>query len=174
MRLLILSLFLIAAVLLGEIPAASAQSATSYPCHPLASVATLVLDLRCSWGAGSAPMPKCWACMRCRRRCGPQRPTCDRASADHGTVSRRRNYLVMPRYFFHLEGGDRIADKRGLDLPDDIAARHEAEKIATALRRARGPVWRVTVTNEAGHEVTEIPAPLDAYDANYLIDNKVG
>jgi hypothetical protein len=68
----------------------------------------------------------------------------------------------MPRYFFHLEGGDRIADKRGHDLPDDIAARREGERIVTALRRARGPVWRVIVTNEAGHEVTEIPAPLTA------------
>jgi uncharacterized protein DUF6894 len=68
----------------------------------------------------------------------------------------------MPRYFFHLEGDDVIADKRGHDLPDDIAARREAESIASALRRARGPVWSVIVTNEAGHEVTEIPALLAA------------
>ena len=68
----------------------------------------------------------------------------------------------MPRYFFHLEGNDLIADKRGLELADDIAARREAETIASALRRARGPVWSVIVTNEAGHEVTEIPAPLTA------------
>jgi hypothetical protein len=68
----------------------------------------------------------------------------------------------MPRYFFHLEGDDLIADKRGHDLPDDNAAQREGERIATALRRARGPVWRVIVTNEGGHEVTEIPAPLGA------------
>ena len=68
----------------------------------------------------------------------------------------------MPRYFFHLEGNERIADRRGHDLPDDSAARREAEGIAIALRRARGPVWRVIVTNEAGHEVTDIPAPLGA------------
>ena len=55
-----------------------------------------------------------------------------------------------------------IADKRGHELPDDIAAQREAETIASALRRARGPVWSVIVTNEAGHEVTEIPAPLTA------------
>ena len=68
----------------------------------------------------------------------------------------------MPRYFFHLEDGERIADKRGHDLPDDNAARREAEGIAVALRRARGRVWRVIVTNEGGHEVTEIPLPLSA------------
>jgi hypothetical protein len=68
----------------------------------------------------------------------------------------------MPRYFFHLEDGELIADKRGHDLPDDNAARREAEGIAVALRRARGPVWSVIVTNEAGHDVTEIPALLAA------------
>ncbi len=77
-------------------------------------------------------------------------------------VGGRRNYLVMRRYFFHLEGGDLIADKRGLELPNDIAAQREAENIARALRRARGPIWSVIVTNEAGHEVTEILAPLTA------------
>jgi uncharacterized protein DUF6894 len=62
----------------------------------------------------------------------------------------------MPRYFFHLEGGERIADKRGHDLPDDIAARREAKRIAVALRwRMRRRMWRVIVTNEGGHEVTE-------------------
>jgi hypothetical protein len=68
----------------------------------------------------------------------------------------------MPRYFFHLDDGERIADKRGHDLPDDSAARREAEGIAAALQRSRGHVWRVIVTNEAGHDVTEIPAPLGA------------
>jgi hypothetical protein len=29
----------------------------------------------------------------------------------------------MPRYFFLLKDGERIADKRGLELPDDNAAR---------------------------------------------------
>jgi hypothetical protein len=66
----------------------------------------------------------------------------------------------MPRYFFHLEDGERIADKRGLDLPDDNAALREAEGIAAALRRARRRVWRVIATNEAGHDVAEIPTPL--------------
>jgi hypothetical protein len=64
----------------------------------------------------------------------------------------------MPRYFFHLEGGERIADKRGHDLPDDTAARREAKRIAGALRRRRRErIWRVIVTNEGGHEVTKEP-----------------
>lgn len=69
---------------------------------------------------------------------------------------------VMPRYYFHLEGSERIADKRGRDLPDDNAARREAEGIAAALQRSRGRVWAVIVTNEWGHTVIEIPGPLEA------------
>jgi hypothetical protein len=68
----------------------------------------------------------------------------------------------MPRYYFHLEGGERITDKRGRDLPDDYAARREAEGIAAALQRSRGRVWGVIVTNEWGHELIEIPRPLEA------------
>jgi hypothetical protein len=55
---------------------------------------------------------------------------------------------VMPRYYFHLEGRERIADKRGRDLPDDNAAGREAEGISAALQRSRGRVWSVIVTNE--------------------------
>jgi hypothetical protein len=72
------------------------------------------------------------------------------------------NYLVMARYFFHLEDGERIQDRRGHDLPDDNAALREAQQITTALRLRRGRVWRVIVTNEWGHDVTEIPAPVRA------------
>jgi hypothetical protein len=65
----------------------------------------------------------------------------------------------MPRYFFHLEDGRRVEDKRGHLLPDDGAARREAERIEAALRRCRRPVWSVIVTNEWGHEVTQVLAP---------------
>jgi hypothetical protein len=34
--------------------------------HPLASVGTMVLGLRCSWCPGSAPMPKLLGLTRCR------------------------------------------------------------------------------------------------------------
>ena len=72
------------------------------------------------------------------------------------------NRYTMPRYYFHLEGGEQIADKRGRDLPDDNAARREAEGIAAALQRSRGRVWAVIVTNAWGHTVIEIPGPLEA------------
>jgi hypothetical protein len=68
----------------------------------------------------------------------------------------------MPRYYFHLEGGEWIADKRGRDLPDDNAARRAAEGTAAALQRSRGPVWSVIVTNEWGREIIEIPGSLRA------------
>ena len=69
----------------------------------------------------------------------------------------------MPRYFFHLEGRDeRIPDKRGQILPDDAAALREAKLAAVALRTYREAAWRVIVTNEWGHEVTEAASPLQA------------
>jgi hypothetical protein len=66
----------------------------------------------------------------------------------------------MPRYFFHLEDGERIRDQLGQELPDDHAALRLAAEVAAALRR-RGRIWRVVVTNEWGHEVTEVPVALE-------------
>jgi hypothetical protein len=69
----------------------------------------------------------------------------------------------MPRYFFHLEGREeRIADRRGQILLDEAAASREAKLVATVLRTYRGEAWGVIVTNEWGHEVTQIPTPLKA------------
>ena len=69
----------------------------------------------------------------------------------------------MPRYFFHLEGREeRVADRRGQILSDEERALREAKEVAVALRKYRGEVWRVIVTNEWGHEVTQILAPLKA------------
>jgi hypothetical protein len=68
----------------------------------------------------------------------------------------------MPRYFFHLEGSELIEDKRGHVLRDDNAAWREAEGITAALERRPGNIWRVIVTNEWGHDIAEIPAPLTA------------
>jgi hypothetical protein len=67
----------------------------------------------------------------------------------------------MPRYFFHLDDGERIPDRLGQELPDDSAALRLAAGVAAALRR-RGRIWRVVVTNEWGHEVSEIPVALGA------------
>ena len=69
----------------------------------------------------------------------------------------------MPRYFFHLEGREeRIIDRRGQILPNENAALGEAKEIAAALRKYRGEMWWVIVTNEWGHEVTQAPTPIKA------------
>jgi hypothetical protein len=69
----------------------------------------------------------------------------------------------MPRYFFHLEGREeRIADRRGQILPDEGSAVREANEVAAALRKYRGEAWGVIVTNEWGHQVTQIATPLKA------------
>jgi hypothetical protein len=69
----------------------------------------------------------------------------------------------MPRYFFHLEGREeRIADRRGQILPDEAAALREANLVTAALRMYRGEAWKVIVTNEWEHEVTQMPTPLEA------------
>jgi hypothetical protein len=68
----------------------------------------------------------------------------------------------MPRYFFHLEDGERVPDRLGQELRDDSAALRLAAEVGAALRRSRrGRIWRVVVTNEWGHEVTEIPVTLE-------------
>ena len=68
----------------------------------------------------------------------------------------------MPRYFFHLESREeRVADRRGQILRDEEGALREANEVAAALRRYRGEAWKVIVTNEWGHEVTQILAPFN-------------
>ena len=63
----------------------------------------------------------------------------------------------MPRYFLHLEGREeRITDRRGQILPNEDAALREANLVAAALRTYRGEAWKVIVTNEWGHEITQI------------------
>jgi hypothetical protein len=71
----------------------------------------------------------------------------------------------MPRYFFHLEDGDRIPDNRGHILPDDEAACREAQKMVAALRRCRAKSWRVIVANEWGHDIAEIASARRRIDA---------
>jgi hypothetical protein len=69
----------------------------------------------------------------------------------------------MPRYFLHLEGREeRITDRRGQILPDEDAALREANEVAAALRKYRGEAWGVILTNEWGHEVTQLLTPLKA------------
>jgi hypothetical protein len=69
----------------------------------------------------------------------------------------------MPRYFLHLEGREeRITDRRGQILPDEDAALRESNEVAAALRKYRGGAWGVILTNEWGHEVTQLLTPLKA------------
>ena len=45
-----------------------------------------------------------------------------------------------------------------VDQVDDVVADFRA-----ALKRCRRPVWRVLVTNEWGHEVTDLPTPSQSW-----------
>jgi hypothetical protein len=67
----------------------------------------------------------------------------------------------MPRYFFHIkEDGGWVIDPQGEDLPDEDAAREAAEQVASQISAdpQAGIDWRITVTNEAGEKVAEVPA----------------
>jgi poly-gamma-glutamate capsule biosynthesis protein CapA/YwtB (metallophosphatase superfamily) len=74
----------------------------------------------------------------------------------------------MRRYFFHLEGGPKgefVSDNRGQVLPDDGAARREAEAIAAALKKRHGNAWRVIVADQWGHDFAATPARPRAEDS---------
>jgi hypothetical protein len=64
----------------------------------------------------------------------------------------------MPRYFFHIEDGGRVTDPTGEVLPDEQAAREAAEEIASQLASDAESDWRITVTNEAGEKIADVPA----------------
>jgi hypothetical protein len=70
----------------------------------------------------------------------------------------------MPTYFFHLEGGRLVVGQTAEELPDDEAARREAELVSRdiARNRANGRVWRVVVTNESGDKIAAIPTQFSA------------
>jgi hypothetical protein len=72
------------------------------------------------------------------------------------------HYAVMPTYFFHLEGDRLVVGQTEEELPDDDAARHEAELVSRDLarNRANGRVWHVVVTNESGDKIAAIPTIL--------------
>jgi hypothetical protein len=71
--------------------------------------------------------------------------------------------IVYATVLFFLESREeRVADRRGQIPPDEGSAVREANEVAAALRRYRGESWRVIVTNEWGHEITQIPTPSKA------------
>ena len=58
----------------------------------------------------------------------------------------------MPRYFFHSVDGHTRLDPLGTDLPDELAAKHHATRLAASARRNdtnRG----IVVVDESGTEV---------------------
>jgi hypothetical protein len=65
----------------------------------------------------------------------------------------------MPRYFFHVQDGERIPDEEGLVLPGPDAARKEAVVAAgemlkdSAAKVWTGEDWRMWVVDEAGKPV---------------------
>jgi hypothetical protein len=63
----------------------------------------------------------------------------------------------MPRYTFNLAPGPTL-DEEGLELPDDDAARREAEVIARDFVRNKTPTTndRIVAANEGGTIVHEV------------------
>jgi hypothetical protein len=65
----------------------------------------------------------------------------------------------MGRYFFHSRDGETYLDPKGVELPDETAARHEAARyLAGLLDDAPGAFWRsgkleVIVADAAGVEL---------------------
>jgi hypothetical protein len=69
----------------------------------------------------------------------------------------------MPKYFFNVQyGDDSYVDEVGEDLPDNVAAWHEATVSAGQSikdldgRLKPGTHWRMDVLNEAGHAIYAI------------------
>jgi hypothetical protein len=70
----------------------------------------------------------------------------------------------MPRYFFHLTDGKQVLNNhKGVDLAGDAAARDNAVAFARDLKHgAVMPGWNwagwfVTIMNQHGHKVDEVP-----------------
>lgn len=69
----------------------------------------------------------------------------------------------MPRYYFDVQDGTRLADPSGLDCRDDADALRKARFIAEQIARsAPHPSPRqVQVLNEEGEEISIVPVHLD-------------
>jgi hypothetical protein len=67
----------------------------------------------------------------------------------------------MPRYQFHVENGERLTADEWEELPNDDAARAEAELVAKELSNTvTGSRGRIIVTNESGAKVAGVPLEL--------------
>jgi hypothetical protein len=65
----------------------------------------------------------------------------------------------MPRYYFDLANGHRLADPSGLDCRDNEEAKAKAEVIArqVAADAPNSGGRRLTIVNEDGEEITTVP-----------------
>lgn len=74
----------------------------------------------------------------------------------------------MTRFFFDTQDGDKAErDTEGVELPDEARARAEAKAALTDMARDHLPDgnhmgFRVTVRNEAGHEIFSASLTMDA------------
>jgi hypothetical protein len=74
-----------------------------------------------------------------------------------------RPELAGMRYFFDITDGETRSDDRGVELPNDGAARQEARlraldhKSSYALERYGGDHRRISVRDEADRIICEIP-----------------
>jgi hypothetical protein len=74
----------------------------------------------------------------------------------HGVVS------CMPRYYFDVKDGTRLADPSGLECRDDEDARAKAKVIAEAIgldALVQGGTRELVILNEDGDEVAHVPIP---------------
>lgn len=70
----------------------------------------------------------------------------------------------MPRYYFRLTDGAQVLDNhQGVDLAGDAAAREDAVALARDLRQGAAMPgwdwggWFVTIVDEGGRKIDEIP-----------------
>jgi hypothetical protein len=79
-----------------------------------------------------------------------------------GSFSYRRN--DMPRYFFDLENGHRLADLSGLECRDDTEATARAVAIASQIAQdvpTSAGQRHVAIMNSLGEKIGEVPIAED-------------
>jgi hypothetical protein len=70
----------------------------------------------------------------------------------------------MPRYYFDVKDGTRLADPSGLDCRDDADALCKARFIAEQIARSaphHSSLRQIQVLNEEGEEISIVPVHLD-------------
>jgi uncharacterized protein DUF6894 len=66
----------------------------------------------------------------------------------------------MARYFFHFTNGRTLRDDEGEDLPDLVAAKAHAARIAAELvSDPEAQAFAILITDEHGNELACVPIP---------------